>query len=108
MAGRPRIADRYLVETLLGFSRAKAQANFRNEPWVLTIEEWREFWTRERWPLRGRTSHAICITRRDTEKSWSRSNCCLVDRFDAIRFAKAKQAGRLPDPDMWANAIYLE
>jgi len=108
MAGRPINPDRYVVETRVGFSRAKCQADYRNEVWQLTIEDWREFWTRELWPRRGRTTNAICITRRDYEKPWSRYNCCLVDRFDAIRVAKARQAGRQPDPAIWANAIYLE
>ena len=107
MARRPR-ADRYPVETLKGFSRARAQAHFRGETWNLTIEDWRDFWTRERWPDRGRTAGSICLTRRRIELPWSRTNCCLVERFDAIRVAKAKQAGREPDPDIWLNAVYLE
>ena len=108
MAGRRPNADRWPTETLKGFSRARAQAHYRGEVWNLTIEDWRDFWTRERWPNRGRTAGCICLTRSDQGQPWSRSNCCLVERFAAIRAAKARQSGRPPDPAIWAGAIYLE
>jgi hypothetical protein len=107
MARTPAL-DRYPVETKVGYSRAKCQARFRGEAWDLTLEDWLEFWTRERWPERGRTAGTICLTRRHPDQPWSRTNCCLIPRFDSIRVAKAKQSGRDPDPAIWATAIYLD
>ena len=81
--------DRFEQMRHRSFTRSKCQAKFRNEEWALTLEEWRLFWTPERWRQRGKGTMDLCMTRIDPEKSWSRSNCCLVTRVDQLQM-KAK------------------
>lgn len=71
-------------ERHIQYCRRKAQANFRNEGWDMTIEEYFELWTRELWPQRGRKRDDLVMIRRDVEKPWSRENCCIVTRYQQL------------------------
>lgn len=59
--------------------RAKAQCKYRGEEWKLSLDDWRHLW-QGKWHLRGRTTDAIMLCRRDNKKPWSRSNCYLGTR----------------------------
>ncbi len=76
-------------EMHLPFLRARAQANFRNEPWTLTIEEWFAVWG-PHWHTRGRSRHSTCITRRDPAGAWSLDNVEIITRLEQI--ARAAEA----------------
>ena len=67
----------------LPFLRARAQANFRNEGWTLTIEQWFALW-RDRWHLRRRTKDSLCLTRRDWSKPWQWDNVEIVTRQEQL------------------------
>ena len=63
------------------FLLGKAQAEFRNEGWELTVEEFFQLWpTQEVWSQRGRASHCLCASRIDDEKAWSKDNVELLTR----------------------------
>ena len=61
------------------YVQQKNQAQFRNEDWQLTFEEWLGIWGTE-YHRRGRTSKSLCLTRWDLEDSWTVSNCFLLER----------------------------
>jgi hypothetical protein len=66
------------------FSQRKAQADFRNEIWELTFDEFADFW-KDYWHLRGRTSGDYHMTRIDKSKPWNINN---------IRFGQHTTGGR--------------
>lgn len=63
------------------WSRAKAQANYRGEGWLITDAEWMlEVWPPHLWPRRGRDGEDLCLIRHDNEKPWSKDNTYIVTR----------------------------
>jgi len=61
--------------------KMKSQADFRKEPWELSVEDFFKLWpTQEIWGQRGRASHNLCASRIDDEKPWSAENVELVTR----------------------------
>jgi len=66
-------------EHRLSWSRMKAQAKFRNEPWDITWEQYQEIWA-GRWHLRGSTPGSLCISRIDWSDGWHMDNIELVFR----------------------------
>jgi hypothetical protein len=67
-----------------GFLRQRAQANFREEGWDMTIEEYFEMWRDDLWAQRGRAVDQYCMVRVDVEKSWSLDNCIIVQRYQQL------------------------
>ena len=61
--------------------KAKAQANYRQEGWTMTFEEFAEMWEGQ-WHLRGRDGPDLCMCRLDSEKPWSKDNCELATRTE--------------------------
>lgn len=61
------------------FLRARAQAVFRKESWLLTFEEFVELWG-DQWQYRGRAGHALVMARRDPALPWSKANTFLIQR----------------------------
>lgn len=58
--------------------RARAQANFREEGWQMTFEEFETLWNENgNWHQRGRGADDLLMTRRDPSKPWSRDNCYI-------------------------------
>lgn len=62
---------------------AKAQARFRHEPWQLTFEQYYSFW-QGKTHLRGRKEHCMSLTRINDRQPWSKDNCLMAKRRDAI------------------------
>lgn len=65
------------------FLMAKAQARFRDEPWDLTFEDYYSFW-RGNTHLRGRREDCKSLTRINDRAPWTKSNCVMANRRDAI------------------------
>jgi hypothetical protein len=61
------------------WARARAQAHFRKESWLLPFEDWAQAWG-DSWHLRGRGSEDLLLMRRDWLKPWQPDNIELVDR----------------------------
>lgn len=83
----PRPRGRIYQEDLVAFqhlrySRARAQAHFRDEGWELTFEEWIECWG-DRLSASGTGPHDLCLARRDTRDSWNVDNVCVMTRHEA-------------------------
>lgn len=84
-------------EMHLPFLRARAQANFRNEGWTLTIEQWFAIW-RDHWSQRGRGKNSLCLTRKDWTQPWSEDNIEIVTRLEQLgRAARAAVEFRLAE-----------
>lgn len=62
------------------FLRARAQANFREEGWTLTFEQFCNIWTDEFWPRRGKKVNSLVMTRLRKDRSWSATNVKLSIR----------------------------
>jgi hypothetical protein len=79
---------------------ARAQANYRQEGWVMTFDEFAEMWG-DNWDLRGRDGPDLCMCRIDSEKPWSRDNCEIVTRKEvnqragSIKRRQALKMGRM-------------
>jgi hypothetical protein len=90
IAGR-KYKDLFDHERHWAYLRMRAQANFRNEEFELTQDEFFEFWTAELWPQRGRKPEDLCMVRDDVEKPWSKSNCLIVSRYQQLCRGKKMQ-----------------
>lgn len=73
-----------LREHRLSYSRMKAQAKFRGEPWDLSWEEYQTIWE-GKWHLRGSTPDDMCLTRIDWDGVWCASNIKVVSRMEHWR-----------------------
>jgi|TARA_B100000424_G_scaffold270448_1_gene269774 hypothetical protein len=62
------------------FYRAKAQARFRGEAFLLTEADWLELWTAELYAQRGRQKHSLILTRKDIDGAWERANVVVIPR----------------------------
>jgi hypothetical protein len=72
--------DPMIHRKYLPFLRARAQANFRLEDWLMSFDEYQQLWTHERWELRGKGTNDLCMTRVDHDGPWSIDNCHIVTR----------------------------
>lgn len=81
--------DTFKHSMYMPWQRAKAQANYRGEEWIMTFEEYYEMW-KDQWHMRGRTPDSVCMTRIDDDGEWSRDNTEIISRRD--HFKKTKQS----------------
>lgn len=70
-------------EIYVSFLRSRAQANFRNEGWTLTYEEYFKLWDKN-WENRGRDRFNVCMSRYDPEQPWDISNTYIRSRYDQL------------------------
>lgn len=68
----------------ISWQRAKAQARFRGEPFLLTFEDFQTKWLGY-WELRGRGSDDWCLTREDPDGAWEKSNCEVIPRVEHLK-----------------------
>lgn len=68
----------------VAWSRAKAQAAFRNEQWDLTFEEFQKIW-QGYWDQRGRASTDYCMSREDPFGPWTIDNVNCIQRREYLR-----------------------
>jgi len=66
-------------ESYRAWLQCRNQANYREEGWDLTFEQWLEHWA-GLWHRRGRTSQELCITRLDCSRPWSDTNVIIITR----------------------------
>jgi hypothetical protein len=68
----------------VAYLRQKAQANFRQEGWEITIEEFFEMWPDDLWVQRGRSQSSYCMIRKNITQPWSKSNCVIMLRYQQL------------------------
>lgn len=59
----------------LAFLRSRCQARYRGEPWSLTLDEWCQLWSLDRWRQRGRSAENLILTRKNIDAGWDLGNC---------------------------------
>ena len=68
----------------LAWNQHRNQSIFRNEPWDITFEQYKELW-KHRWHQRGRTKDTYCLTRIDYDQPWTWDNVEIIGRADHNR-----------------------
>ena len=74
-------------EQHIAWLRAKAQAVYRGEVWLLTFEEFQTVWLGY-WQQRGRSSTSYCLTREDPDGAWAIGNVACIPRIEHLRRQK--------------------
>lgn len=66
-------------EQHIAWHRARSQAHYRGEQWLLTYEQWVQVWA-QHWHQRGRGKHNLMLARKNYKKPWSIRNVHLLTR----------------------------
>ena len=70
-------ADEKRHSMYMPWLRARAQANYRNEDWQLTFDQFAELWD-QHWHERGRGPDQYCMSRHDMSGPWSIDNAFII------------------------------
>jgi hypothetical protein len=66
--------------------KARAQAHFRGEEWMLTEQEYIDIWREDdRYKSKGRSSASLCLVRDDLEGAWHTSNIMVITRLEHLK-----------------------
>ena len=63
-----------------------AQANHRKEEWDFEFRDWKDMWD-EHFDERGRRADQYTMTRKDPKAAWSKENCMVLKRKEALAHA---------------------
>jgi len=73
-------------EVRRAFTRARAQANRRNAPWEMTIDEWFDIWESSGlWEKRGRVAGTYFMRRLDDQDAWYPQNVEIAKNVKSWR-----------------------
>lgn len=72
------------AEQRLSWSRMKAQAKFREEPWDLSWEDYNQIWDKK-WHLRGTEKGSYVLTKIDQSGVWCKDNVEVIPRLEQWR-----------------------
>lgn len=89
-------ADEFRHSMYTPWQKARAQANFRDEEWELTFDEFYDLW-KDHWLNRGRKPDDYCMTRTDASKPWKHDNIIVLTRHDQLirtRSSRKPKVGR--------------
>ena len=85
--------DEYRHQMYTPFLKAKAQANYRQEGWSMTFDDFFDLWN-GKWERRGRKPDDLCLTRIDVEKPWTRDNVYIIERLEHLKMQNQKRIGK--------------
>jgi hypothetical protein len=75
--------------------RARAQAWYLGEEWLLTDEEYIQQWRQDdRYLHKGRHNDQLCMTRLNYELPWSMDNIQIITRAEHYRFCSTHKIGK--------------
>lgn len=79
------------------FIQQKNQAQWREEGWTISFEEWKDLWHASgQWLNRGRERGCWCMSRRDWSLPWTPDNVAVITREQHARLqGDARAAGWL-------------
>lgn len=84
--------------------KARAQAWYRGEQWLITEQEYIALWRKDnRYLNRGRHCENLCMTRLDTDLPWQIDNVKIITRLEHYKNCKNLQGG-----DTTRNKVYAE
>lgn len=76
--------------------RARAQANFRGEVWLLSEKEYISLWREnDAYKLKGRGTGSLCLIRIDIEGPWRLNNVEIVERIKHFRRSGRERLERM-------------
>lgn len=67
----------------VAWHRARAQAHYRGELWMLTFAEFQQLWLGQ-WQFRGRGAEDLCMVRDDPDGAWVRGNVQVLPRIEYL------------------------
>jgi hypothetical protein len=67
----------------IAWLRAKSQANYRGEVWLLSFEDFQRLW-QEHWQFRGRSREDFVMCRDDHEGAWVLGNVQVTRRYNYL------------------------
>lgn len=66
--------------------KARAQARYRGEEWLITEEEYIQLWREDnRYLKKGRTVDSLCLTKRDHDLAWTLDNVEFITRLEHFK-----------------------
>jgi hypothetical protein len=68
----------------IAWLRAKAQANYRGEVWLLAFDDFQRLWAGV-WQFRGRGSKDYVMTRDDHQGAWVLGNVTVTRRYEYLK-----------------------
>lgn len=71
-------------EKFYAWHKHRAQANYRQEDYYLTFDDWQQLWSDDKFLNRGRERDCFVLTRVDREGPWSIANCEVITRYDQL------------------------
>jgi hypothetical protein len=77
--------DPFERERYYAFTKHRAQANFRGEPYELTHEDWCELWPYDKFVCRGRGGQDLCLSRQCHAQSWNINNVKVCTRREHLK-----------------------
>jgi hypothetical protein len=95
---RGRVYDHLLrfpgiqAEQRMSWSRMKAQAKFRDEPWDLSWEDYNQIWDKK-WHLRGTEKGSYVLTKIDQSGVWHKDNVEVIPRLEQWRRQNKNRTG---------------
>ena len=99
--------DQFTSDRRVAWTRSRAQAAFRGERWSLTWNDFCTFWNSElRWQQRGKAKDCLVLSRFDYEKGWTKSNCCIITRYQHLCASRAWRAGGDMSPHYKGAILY--
>lgn len=106
---RPKLyTDDFTNERRLGWVRFLAQCRYRNETVDLTFEQYCHFWRDpQQWQRRGRNPDDLVLTRFDPNKSWSKTNCCIISRRNQLNIRNYRKFNK-DVQEYYAEALIYE
>lgn len=74
--------------------RARAQAWYRGEEWLITEQEYIELWRyQNQYQNKGRCRHNLCMVRIDPERAWHKDNVLIISRLQHFRTSNNLKKG---------------
>lgn len=80
-------------EQYCAWLQMRAQANYRQEEFNLTFEEFQTLW-KDHWDMKGRGSDQYCLTREDPDGAWDAKNTSCILRIEHLRRQKLYKKDR--------------
>lgn len=77
--------DELTHEKFYAWHKHRSQANYRQEEYYLTFDDWQQLWPDDKFLNRGRETSCFVLTRIEREGPWSIANCEVVTRYDQLK-----------------------
>ena len=89
------------------WARSRSQAEYYDQDWQLTYEEFCEFFPDlESFQRRGKGTEDLTLCRYDPEGAWSADNCCLITRYNHLCAKIARRHGK-PTDQFFNEAVWI-